>query len=186
MSMLCLSTLTHQLGGVNFCRICSFLITPFFAPKQWPSPKRWTAYCKNSLKHLCWSVAGDVVCRPCSVWKQNISNGKKNMRWVSPGCVWINNHFWSRWIFATMKGNRLVPNELESHCWDGWMANCSKDMENYVKLRKRSGGSKLTKRTFQLFNKDIFGMTRNQINNTFLFQNRVKVKVVGEVSEKWN
>ena len=30
------------------------------------------------------------------------------------------------------------------------------------------------------------GMTRNQINDTFLFQNRVKVKVVGEVSEKWN
>ena len=29
-------------------------------------------------------------------------------------------------------------------------------------------------------------MTRNQINDTFLFQNRVKVKVVGEVSEKWN
>ena len=28
--------------------------------------------------------------------------------------------------------------------------------------------------------------TRNQINDTFLFQNRVKVKVVGEVSEKWN
>ena len=27
-------------------------------------------------------------------------------------------------------------------------------------------------------------MTRNQINDTFLFQNRVKVKVVGEVSEK--
>ena len=27
-------------------------------------------------------------------------------------------------------------------------------------------------------------MTRNQINDTFLFQNRVKV--VGEVSEKWN
>ena len=27
-------------------------------------------------------------------------------------------------------------------------------------------------------------MTRNQINNTFLFQNRVKVKVVGDVSEK--
>ena len=26
--------------------------------------------------------------------------------------------------------------------------------------------------------------TRNQINDTFLFQNRVKVKVVGEVSEK--
>ena len=76
MSMPCLSTLTHQLGGVNFCRICSFLITPFFAPKQWPSPKRWTAYCKNSLKHLCWSVAGDVVCRPCSGWKKNISNEK--------------------------------------------------------------------------------------------------------------
>ena len=80
------------------------------------------------------------------------------MRCVSPGCVWINNHFWSRWIFATMKGNRLVPNELESHCWDGWMANCSKDMENYVKLRKRSGGSKLTKKTFQLFNNDTFGI----------------------------
>ena len=30
----------------------------------------------------------------------------------------------------------------------------------------------------------IFDMTRNQINDTFLFQNRVKVKVVGEVSEK--
>ncbi len=29
-------------------------------------------------------------------------------------------------------------------------------------------------------------MTRTQINDTFLFQNRVKVKVVGEVSEKWN
>ena len=29
-----------------------------------------------------------------------------------------------------------------------------------------------------------FYMTRNQINDTFLFQNRVKVKVVGEVSEK--
>ena len=27
-------------------------------------------------------------------------------------------------------------------------------------------------------------MTRNQINDTFLFQNRVKVKVVGDVSEK--
>ena len=27
-------------------------------------------------------------------------------------------------------------------------------------------------------------MTSNQINDTFLFQNRVKVKVVGEVSEK--
>ena len=27
-------------------------------------------------------------------------------------------------------------------------------------------------------------MTRNQINDTFLFQNREKVKVVGEVSEK--
>ena len=27
-------------------------------------------------------------------------------------------------------------------------------------------------------------MTRNQINDTILFQNRVKVKVVGEVSEK--
>ena len=27
--------------------------------------------------------------------------------------------------------------------------------------------------------------TRTQINDTFLFQNRVKVKVVGEVSEKW-
>ena len=27
-------------------------------------------------------------------------------------------------------------------------------------------------------------MTRNQINDTFLFQIRVKVKVVGEVSEK--
>ena len=27
-------------------------------------------------------------------------------------------------------------------------------------------------------------MTRNQINDTFLFQKRVKVKVVGEVSEK--
>ena len=27
-------------------------------------------------------------------------------------------------------------------------------------------------------------MTRNQINDMFLFQNRVKVKVVGEVSEK--
>ena len=26
--------------------------------------------------------------------------------------------------------------------------------------------------------------TRNQINDSFLFQNRVKVKVVGEVSEK--
>ena len=38
------------------------------------------------------------------------------------------------------------------------MANCSKDMGNYVKLRKRSGGCKLTKRTFQLFNKDIFGI----------------------------
>ena len=37
---------------------------------------------------------------------------------------------------------------------------------------------------------EIFGIeksrTRNQINDTFLFQNRVKVKVVGEVSEKWN
>ena len=32
----------------------------------------------------------------------------------------------------------------------------------------------------------ILYMTRNQINDTFLFQNRVKVKVVGEVSEKWN
>ena len=28
------------------------------------------------------------------------------------------------------------------------------------------------------------GTTRNQINDTFLFQNRVKVKVVGDVSEK--
>ena len=27
-------------------------------------------------------------------------------------------------------------------------------------------------------------MTRNQINDTFLFQNTVKVKVVGEVSEQ--
>ena len=27
-------------------------------------------------------------------------------------------------------------------------------------------------------------MTRNQINDTFLFQKRVKVKVAGEVSEK--
>ena len=31
---------------------------------------------------------------------------------------------------------------------------------------------------------DFLTMTRNQINDTFLFQNRVKVKVVGEVSEK--
>ena len=31
---------------------------------------------------------------------------------------------------------------------------------------------------------DTIYMTRNQINDTFLFQNRVKVKVVGEVSEK--
>ena len=30
----------------------------------------------------------------------------------------------------------------------------------------------------------ILHTTRNQINDTFLFQNRVKVKVVGEVSEK--
>ena len=29
-----------------------------------------------------------------------------------------------------------------------------------------------------------FDKTRNQINDTFLFQNIVKVKVVGEVSEK--
>jgi len=31
---------------------------------------------------------------------------------------------------------------------------------------------------------ELIHMTRNQINDTFLFQNRVKVKVVGEVSEK--
>ena len=30
----------------------------------------------------------------------------------------------------------------------------------------------------------LVGMTRTQINGTFLFQNRVKVKVVGEVLEK--
>ena len=29
-------------------------------------------------------------------------------------------------------------------------------------------------------------MTRSQINDTFLFQSGVKVKVVGDVSEKWN
>ena len=34
--------------------------------------------------------------------------------------------------------------------------------------------------------KIIIYMTRNQINDTFMFQNRVKVKVVGEVSEKLN
>ena len=40
--------------------------------------------------------------------------------------------------------------------------------------------------TFFIFNADEFeaDKTRNQINDTFLFQNRVKVKVVGEVSEK--
>ena len=32
----------------------------------------------------------------------------------------------------------------------------------------------------------LFHMTRSQINDTFLFQSGVKVKVVGEVSEKWN
>ena len=37
---------------------------------------------------------------------------------------------------------------------------------------------------FQIQITEKYSMTRNQINGTFLFQNRVKVKVVGEVSEK--
>ena len=56
-------------------------------------------------------------------------------------------------------------------------------------LRWRSDQGQTSWRCWSLFSSlgtDITDMTRNQINDTFLFQNRVKVKVVGEVSEKWN
>ena len=54
--------------------------------------------------------------------------------------------------------------------------------ENKTKTKKAQKGPSSNQKKRR--NKTL--KTRNQINNTFLFQNRVKVKVVGEVSEKWN
>ena len=45
-------------------------------------------------------------------------------------------------------------------------------------------GSSITNLVIKVLRTRNRNMTRTQINDTFLFQNRVKVKVVGEESEK--
>ena len=97
-------------------------------------------------------------------------------------------------VFETLN-NRLIrarttPLSVQAKCTDRGTTLASTNLliqSVFWREVKESNREEKHFLPFQLDNdSDFADMTRNQINDTFLFQNRVKVKVVGEVSEKWN